>query len=187
MSTKKNQTSPADAGTGAAAQPSQMERDLREALAMLRQAGEKIKPYIVSVPDAEFQRSFKIGRGREPFVREFMRQVRAHAALVLNADEQIPLLAEKYAAWDLFGEIAAYLDVARQMTRKTQYAEGTELYGAGADWVRALTDMGRRGDAAALEIARQLTAKRPSHGGGRPPSPDDDAQPPLPDESPQTV
>jgi hypothetical protein len=142
---------------------SQVVKDFEQALDLLNQAKALVKKYHKKVPDTNFKHMFKVGQKRQAYNAEGVKYAQ-------NYDEycskKVPseAIVEMHERWKGHDELGNALDAFWQETRKSQYAEGSDLYVKIADYERAASSEGKHGDTTAARIAKKLREARAKPG-----------------------
>jgi hypothetical protein len=130
---------------------------------LIEQAREVLKPAFISMPEAEFQRSFKVAQARHAYVEKGVPIMLKHADF-LARKIQPAVLKTAYSLWKALNIAANRLEILLKETHKSQAAIGSWLYGVTADYEKAAAKEGLRGDATAATLAKRLEANRPTNG-----------------------
>jgi hypothetical protein len=104
---------------------------------------------------------YKVGQSRKAYNTEGVKQVQAHEDYCSRktSPEEIVEIHEKWSGHEALGNV---LDSFWQETRKSQYAEGSDLREKLASYEKTAAAEGKHGDATAARIAAKLKALKPS-------------------------
>jgi hypothetical protein len=138
-----------DAGTGA----------VERGLALVNQADAAFKPLYVDMPAKDYTNSFKVAKGRIPYLEEGMQRINEHPEYLSGKLNQASVQAQ-FRLWKSLQNAANRLEAVWLEMRKAQYTLGTRLYTLMSGYERRADHNGRHGDVTGATIASQMKAKR---------------------------
>jgi hypothetical protein len=149
-------TTPPKAGT--------VDADVKAILEGIEAIKLKIAPYRVNISEKDFKRLYKVGNGREPYIDEGAPQAIDHP-VYLPGTAKPEAVDANFTLWKGFDQVANELAEMQNEVHKTRLTAGNTLYNEISAFEQIAADAGKRGDATASEIAKNLKTKRPKNHG----------------------